>query len=37
MHNLGVLDASRGISRVDHQLRFLNDLFVVVVGVVGYD
>src|SRR5271154_881922 len=37
MDDLGILDAARGIARVDHQLRFLHDLFVVVIGVVGHD
>ena len=37
VNDLGALDASRGVAGVDYQLCFLNDLFVVVIGVVGHD
>jgi hypothetical protein len=36
-NDLVVLDASRGVARVDYQLCVLNDLFVVVIGVVSDD
>ena len=34
---LSVFDPSGGIAGVDHQLGLLNDVAIVVVGVVGYD
>src|ERR1700722_12370829 len=37
VNDLGVLDASGGVARIDYQLCFLNNLFVVVIGVVGDD
>ena len=37
VHDLVALDAASGVARIYHQLCFVDDLLVVVVGVVGDD
>ena len=36
-HNLRRVDATRRVPRIDHQLRLLHNLGVVVIGVVGHN
>src|SRR5579862_1950518 len=36
-HDLWAGNVPRGVTGVDHQLRFLDDVAVIIVGMVGYD
>ena len=35
MHDFGAFDSAGGVAGVHHQLGFLNDAAIVVIGVVG--
>ena len=37
VHYLGALNPTGGVSGIHHQLRFLDDVPEIVVGVIGHD